>query len=138
MANSILIVDDSMLNRILLKEYLVFRGYDVEIASGGQECLDCLAVRNYDCMILDIQMPDIDGLAILKIVRSSDDQTKRQMPIIALTALAYARDRDVCMNAGASLYLAKPVPLAELVAHLETIIGEAKRIEGDVDRVRAN
>jgi len=129
MAHSILIVDDSLLNRVLLREYLAFRGYTVDVAAGGQECLDLVSENIYDCLILDIQMPEIDGIMVLKRIRASENENLRRMPIIALTALAYAKDRDMCMNAGASLYLAKPVPLSDLVIELEKVLGNA-RAEG--------
>ena len=126
MGHKVLIVDDSLLNRVLLREYLLFRSYSVDVAAGGQECLDLVATNTYDCVILDIQMPEVDGIMVLQKIRSSESEVCRSMPIIALTALAYARDRDMCMNAGASLYLAKPVPLADLVLEIEKLIGQGK------------
>jgi CheY-like chemotaxis protein len=120
----ILVADDNEVNLRLIKEYLEFAGFDVTAAGGGADCLRELGKGGYDCLILDVQMPEVDGLAVLRELRGNAAREIRSIPVLALTALAYPRDREKCERAGASLYLAKPVPFREVVAHLRALIDD--------------
>jgi DNA-binding response OmpR family regulator len=88
------------------------------------DCLAELGKGNYDCIILDIQMPEVDGFAVLRELRGSMVREVRSTPVLALTALAYPRDRLKCEDAGASLYLAKPVSFREVAAHVRALIDD--------------
>lgn len=120
----ILVADDNEVNLRLITEYLQFAGYDVTAVGGGADCLSELWKGGYDCLILDIQMPEVDGLAVLRELRGNAAREIRAMPVLALTALAYPRDREKCEEAGASLYLAKPVSFREVVAHVRALISD--------------
>lgn len=117
----LLIVDDSTLNLTLLSEFMKHIGHEVTCANGGLECLAALQVEKFDCILLDIQMPDIDGITVLQTVRSSADTQLANTPVIALTALAFPRDRNMCLDAGASLYISKPFSFRDLAGILEGI-----------------
>lgn len=117
----LLLVDDSALNLSLLSEYMTHVGHDVTCAKGGIECLEILGHTAFDCVLLDIQMPDMDGISVLEKIRSTPDPIMRSMPVIALTALAFPKDKNMCLEAGASLYVSKPFSFKELAAILESL-----------------
>jgi CheY-like chemotaxis protein len=120
----LLIADDNEVNLRLIAEYMQHAGFDVTAVGGGVDCLAELGKGNYDCIILDIQMPEVDGFAVLRELRGSMVREVRSTPVLALTALAYPRDRLKCEDAGASLYLAKPVSFREVAAHVRALIDD--------------
>ncbi|MCG3769869.1 MAG: Sensory/regulatory protein RpfC [Nitrosomonadaceae bacterium] len=117
----LLIVDDSQLNLSLLSEYMTHVGHEITCANGGVECLGLIEREEFDCVLLDIQMPDMDGISVLERLRSSPKPALRELPVIALTALAFPKDRNMCLDAGASLYVSKPFSFKELAGILENL-----------------
>jgi len=114
----ILVVDDNQTGRDVVATYLHGRGYRVDVAANGYEAI-AQATRLVPSLILmDIQMPDMDGIEAMKRLRANP--TLAQVPIIALTALAMQGDRERCLEAGADLYVSKPVPLRQIVELIET------------------
>ncbi len=108
----VLVVDDNQTNQKLLIGYLEAQGYRTSLATHGEEAVQ-LATRNHpDLILMDIQMPGMDGLEAIRLIRGCLDMPR--VPIIALTALAMSGDRDRCLEAGADEYLSKPVMLSEL------------------------
>jgi CheY-like chemotaxis protein len=118
----ILIIDDNQTNNDMLADFLKFKGYQVITALDGRQGLDCVAVGKPDFILMDIQMPGMDGLEAIRTIRGMPEGFSN-IPIIALTALAMPEDRDRCLNAGADAYMSKPVDLNGLLAaikkHLE-------------------
>ncbi|NTW00209.1 MAG: response regulator [Oscillochloris sp.] len=118
----IMIVDDHADNANLVTDYLTSKGYRTVVASDGQTALDIISVLMPDLVLMDIQMPGIDGLQAIQYIRA--DVRFQAMPIIALTALAMTGDRERCIEAGADEYVSKPVSmriLASIIAsHLAT------------------
>jgi CheY-like chemotaxis protein len=112
MSHTILIVEDNENNRILLKDILTFHGYDVTVASDGREGIALARSLMPDLTLMDIQMPGLDGLAAVQILKG-DPQTNR-LKIIALTSFAMQGDRDQFLAAGFDDYLAKPISTREL------------------------
>jgi signal transduction histidine kinase/ActR/RegA family two-component response regulator len=114
---SILLAEDNPLNRLLFSEYLQMSGYRVIFANNGQEVLDQIAVEPVDLILMDIQMPVLDGFTVMQQLR----QEKRfaHLPIIALTALAMPSDRQRCLAAGATDYLPKPLQLKQLMQRIQ-------------------
>jgi|SRR5579863_1053945 len=102
----ILIADDRPSSRELLRVILERAGYDVLEAEDGEAALQQIHLREPDLVLLDLQMPKLDGLAVLQAVRS--DPRFGQLPIIALTASAMRGDRERILEAGFTGYLAKP------------------------------
>jgi len=120
----ILLVEDSEMNRRLAVVYLKKMGYKVETASDGEEGLSKLKQGKFDLVLMDIQMPVLNGLETTKIVRSNKDpDIDHKVPIIALTANAMSQDRQICLNAGMNDYLAKPFKPEDLQAILEKYLG---------------
>lgn len=115
--STILIVDDHPINQQVVQTMLMMLGYKVDIASNGQEGLDAVKACDYDMVLMDIQMPVMDGLEAAKAIRRLDPQiygTKHQIPIIAITANAMLGDDRICFEAGMNGYLAKPIQKPEL------------------------
>ncbi len=119
----ILVVDDNPINRRLTQRILAQFGARVETADGGQECLEILSHSNFDVVLMDVQMPGIDGLETTRRLRDTEKKTGVQpTPIIALTAGAMRGDREQCLEAGMSEYLTKPIRREALAATLARMI----------------
>ncbi len=116
----VLVVDDNEANLLMIAEYLRARGYDVAMIHSGQEALDRIGSVNPAVILMDIQMPDLDGLEVIHQLRAN--AAYATTPIIALTALAMPGDRERCLAAGASAYLAKPVSLRKLAELITQVV----------------
>jgi hypothetical protein len=112
----VLLVEDHPLGQDILFEMLTDIGCEVEAASDGAEAFECAQARAYDVILMDIQMPRMDGLTATRAIRALPRH--RKTPIIALTANAFAEDRQRCFDAGMNGHLAKPVTPATLAASL--------------------
>jgi signal transduction histidine kinase/ActR/RegA family two-component response regulator len=108
----ILLVDDNEPNILTISSYLQAKGYALLVARNGEEAIHVALSENPDLILMDIQMPGMDGLEAIREIRRYPNLV--DVPIIALTALAMNSDRDQCLAAGANDYLAKPVRLKEL------------------------
>jgi len=115
---TILLAEDNEPNIMTLNEYLQDHGYTVLLARNGREALAKAEEKPPDIFLMDIQMPEMDGLEAIQRLRA--DSRFTSTPIIALTALAMPGDRERCLAAGANEYLSKPVSLKIL---RETIAG---------------
>jgi signal transduction histidine kinase/ligand-binding sensor domain-containing protein/CheY-like chemotaxis protein len=114
----ILVADDNVVNQLVASRLLQKMGYRVDIASNGREVLDALRRRPYDVILMDIQMPEMDGVEATRQIRASGT-TADQPYIIALTANAMTGDREAFLAAGLDDYLAKPTAFDELQVALE-------------------
>ncbi len=125
----ILIVDDDQAVNSAIQRALRLEGYTVETASTGSAGLESLALSPPDAMVLDLQLPDIDGLEVCRRLRSAGDDT----PVLMLTARDALDDRVLGLDAGADDYLVKPFALAELLARLRALL---RRRGGDSEILR--
>lgn len=116
----ILIVEDNETNIRTLTDYLAARHYRLDTARSGSEAIQLVRSNQPDLILMDIQMPGMDGLDVIRFVR--DDDALHAIPIIALTALAMPGDREKALAAGANDYLSKPVSLKRLVQTIESHI----------------
>lgn len=124
---TILLVDDNEYGIRATTDYLSAKGYRVVRAYNGAEALEWLRENRPDLILMDIQMPGMDGLDAIRNIRA--DTRSRKIPIIAFTALAMPGDRDRCLQAGADAYLSKPFSLKGLTAAIEAhIAGQAFHI----------
>jgi CheY-like chemotaxis protein len=114
----ILLADDNEDNINLILDYLQTQSYATVVARNGQEAMDRAKEEKPDLILMDIQMPGVDGLEATRRLRS--DASMSTIPIIAVTALAMPGDRERCLAAGANEYLSKPVNLRRLVQIIET------------------
>ncbi|HYG07998.1 MAG TPA: response regulator [Stenotrophomonas sp.] len=111
---TVLLAEDDVRNIFALSSVLEPLGVTLEIARNGREALDRLAVRDVDLVLMDIMMPEMDGLTAMREIRRNPDW--QNLPIIALTAKAMADDREHCLEAGANDYIAKPIDVDKLVS----------------------
>ena len=116
----LLLVDDNPGNQRVLADFLRARGFDVEQATSAAEGLDAARARRPVLVLMDVQMPTVDGLAATRLMRQ--DPELRTLPIVALTSLAMKGDRERCLEAGMDDYLSKPVKLTELLATIERML----------------
>ncbi|PZO38324.1 MAG: hypothetical protein DCF19_16735 [Pseudanabaena frigida] len=114
----ILIAEDNQANIITISSYLQAKGYRVILAKNGQEAVDLVQSAHPDLVLMDIQMPEMDGLEAIQYIRNNRFTT----PIIALTALAMTGDRERCIEAGANDYLSKPIKLKQLASVIHQFI----------------
>jgi len=115
----ILLAEDNEANIVTMSSYLEAKGYRLIVARDGQQTLDLVRSQNPDLVLMDIQMPKVDGLDAIKWIRSNHST---DLPIIAITALAMTGDRERCLEAGANDYLSKPIKLKQLAATIQQFV----------------
>jgi len=113
----ILVAEDNVVNQKLIVRMLEKRGHEVVVASNGREAVERFKAGHYDVILMDVQMPEMDGIAATREIRNSKLET-RNLPIIALTAHAMKGDREKCL-AGMDEYVTKPIKAEELFSAIE-------------------
>jgi len=117
----ILVVEDNEKNRKLVRDVLKHKGYDVIESETGEDGVRLARERRPRLILLDIQLPGIDGIEALRRLRA--DETTRAIPVIAVTASALDRDRQKIMAAGFDGYQAKPLNVKAFMAAVEAVFG---------------
>lgn len=120
---NVLIAEDNELNQKLISRLVQNKGHKYTMAENGKEAIEELRKDNFDIILMDIQMPEMDGLEATKFIRadkSGDFNSK--IPIVAVTAYAFAEDRERCKNAGMNDFIPKPINYEKLQSVLETIV----------------
>jgi len=126
----VLVVDDDAAVSGSIGRALRLEGYEVDIADSGSSALRILAVTPPDAVVLDLQLPDVDGLEVCRRLRGTGDDT----PVLMLTARDAIDDRVLGLDAGADDYLVKPFALAELLARLRALLRRRTSEVGEVLR----
>jgi CheY-like chemotaxis protein len=124
----ILLAEDNAVNQKLALRLLSQMSYSAEVAGDGQQAIDALERGEFDVVLMDVQMPELDGLEATRRIRKR--WPDRQLQIVAMTANAMAGDREACLAAGMDDYISKPIRPAELTAALErvpTAVGKNRR-----------
>jgi two-component system, sensor histidine kinase and response regulator len=116
---NVLLAEDNAVNQKLARALLEKRGHKVTIAGNGREALLALQQDHFDIVLMDVQMPELDGIEATKTIRAEEAKTGSHQPVIAMTALAMKGDRERCIEAGMDDYLTKPIRAIELDAILE-------------------
>jgi CheY-like chemotaxis protein len=120
MGGDILVVEDNLINQQVALGILQIQGYRVTVANNGREALDAYAQGAFDLILMDCQMPEMDGFeATVQIRRREQSSGGRRVPIVALTANAMAQDREECLNAGMDDHLAKPFSMQTMQEMLD-------------------
>jgi two-component system, sensor histidine kinase and response regulator len=117
----ILLAEDNAVNRALATALLEKRGHTVVATENGREALAALQRESFDLILMDVQMPVMDGLEAISAIRKKEQSTRAHLPIIALTAHAMKGDRERCLSAGADEYVAKPIRMSELLAAMNRV-----------------
>ena len=119
---TVMIVDDNEINILMVEDYLRSKNYHVVSSRSAVECLANAPTVQPDLVLMDVQMPDIDGLEAIRRLRLLSNPELASVPVIAITALAMPGDRERCLEAGANEYLSKPVRLKELASMIQKMI----------------
>ncbi len=123
----VLLAEDNPANRKLAKYILEDRGHEVHVAEDGHQALELAARNHYDVILMDVQMPGVDGLEATRILRDRNGG-RADVPIIAMTAYAMKGDRERCLAAGMNAYLAKPIDGHEMIHLVEMLAaGQTER-----------
>jgi CheY-like chemotaxis protein len=113
-----LLVEDNRINQKVTKAILQKAGYTVDVVDNGKKALEALKDLHVDLILMDVQMPEMDGLRATELIRKNF-RGAASLPIIALTANAVKEEKDRCLESGMSDYVFKPIQAKELVAKVE-------------------
>ena len=122
----ILLAEDNLVNQTLANRLLTQRGHTVTTAFNGQEALDLFSNNAFDLILMDVQMPVMNGLDATKEIRKSETTTSQHIPIIALTAHAMKGDEERCLQAGMDAYVSKPIQIDQLLQTIQKHITKPK------------
>ena len=117
----ILLAEDNPVNQMVAVRLLQKLGHTVMVVGNGREALAMLDEKNFDLIIMDVQMPEMDGFETTRLIREKEAATGKHMPIIAMTAHAMKGDRERCLAAGMDRYVAKPIHPAELFEAIQRV-----------------
>ena len=120
---TILLVEDNPVNQLLAKDILEEKKWKVVIANNGKEALEIYSKENFDLILMDMQMPIMDGYSAMSNIRKEFSEPKNQIPILALTAHVIEGEIDKCRKAGASDYLSKPYQPNDLYSKIASLAG---------------
>ena len=122
MAPNILYIEDNPDNTMLVRRALESRGYKLLTSPNGTKGVDMAESEAVDLILLDINLPDIDGYEVARRLRASDKRELKTIPIIAVTANALKGDAEKALNAGCDVYMSKPINIRELWARVEAFV----------------
>ena len=129
MDNMILLVEDNAVNRTLAQRLLQKRGFTVSIAVDGKQAIAAMQSAEFELVLMDIQMPEMDGFEATAEIRKREKVAGRRTPIIALTAHALKEDRERCLAAGMDAYVTKPIRPVELFAAIHDVLQSSAATE---------
>ena len=117
----ILLAEDNIINQKVAVRILEKEGHEVVVANNGREVLDMMKNQSFDIILMDVQMPEMDGIETTAAIREEEKKTKKHIPIVAMTALAVKGDREQCLEAGMDDYVAKPIKPDHLFKVIERL-----------------
>jgi CheY-like chemotaxis protein len=121
----VLLAEDGPVNQQVAVGLLEMLGHRVTLAANGREAIDAVGAGDYDVVLMDLEMPEMDGLVATAAIRAAEAGGPRRLPIIAMTAHAVGSFREECLAAGMDDYVTKPIHPAELAAALERVTESA-------------
>ena len=133
----ILLAEDNLVNQELAVRLLEKRGFDVTVAGDGRAALEALEKSAFDAILMDVQMPEMDGFVATAMIREKEKATGGHVPIIAMTAHALKGDQERCLAAGMDAYVSKPIRTAELFRTIENQLkareAASKHVDGEAN-----
>ena len=124
----ILLAEDNVVNQRLASRLLEKQGHTVTIARNGHEALKALEQRPFDLVLMDVQMPEMDGIEAVRAIRANEKNTGVHIPIVAMTAHAMKGDEERCLAAGMDSYVSKPIQVKKLFGAIATLFAQKTRI----------
>ena len=118
----VLLAEDNPVNQKLALKLLERQGWKVTVAEDGRQAVELAKEGDFDLILMDVQMPEMDGLEATRTIREWEEGTGRHVPIVALTAHAFEEDRKRCLEAGMDAYLTKPIKVQELFKTIEELL----------------
>lgn len=121
----ILLAEDNAVNRALAVHMLQRKGHEIIVAGTGKEVLDCLERESFDVVLMDVQMPEMDGFEATRFIRERERKSGGHIPIVAMTAHAMHGDRERCLAAGMDSYISKPLNSRQLFTLIDALMSPA-------------
>lgn len=122
----VLLAEDTRANQVFVSHVLRRRGHSLDVASNGQQTIEQIQNHDYDVVLMDVQMPVMDGFQATAAIRALEDRRKAGVPIIAMTAHAMSSDERQCLSAGMDAYISKPINSQALIELVEKIARDDK------------
>jgi len=123
----LLVVEDNLVNSVVTRRLLEKQNHTVRTAANGREALNMIEKEKFDCVLMDVQMPILDGFGATAAIRNKERVSGGHLPIIALTAHAIAGDLERCLAAGMDGYLTKPANANDVFATVERVLRALKK-----------
>ncbi len=117
-----LLAEDNRVNQLLVVRLLEARGHDVTVAGDGRAAVELALRENFDVILMDVQMPELDGLEATRALRAGGVKA----PIVAMTAHAMQGDRDRCLEAGMDAYISKPIQPEEVFDAIDDVVAASR------------
>ena len=117
-----MLAEDSLVNQKLAVALLEGQGHTVTVVGNGKEAVAAAGSQKFDLILMDVQMPELDGLEAVAQIRAWEQRTGTHLPIIAMTAHALKGDRERCLEAGMDNYVAKPIRAEELFETIDAVL----------------
>jgi len=130
----ILVAEDNTVNQRLATQVLEREGHQVQVASSGREAIAILEREEFDLVLMDIQMPELDGLQATAHIRQMEHISGKRLPIVAMTAQSGDLDRQRCLRAGMDAYVSKPIRVSELMNLIESVVPGGCFMESKTDQ----
>jgi two-component system, sensor histidine kinase and response regulator len=124
----VLVAEDNPINRLIATRMLAKLGHAVVSVENGRRAFEQVFQEPFDLVLMDVQMPEMDGLAAAAAIRTHERQHDGHVPIVAVTAHALARDREICAEAGMDAFLTKPLAIEALAAAIEQVTSTQRRL----------
>ncbi|HKS96188.1 MAG TPA: response regulator [Terriglobia bacterium] len=118
----VLLAEDNDVNQVLARRVLEKRGHKVTVAANGREAVEVVDRQAFDVVLMDVQMPEMDGFEATSIIREKEKKTHAHLPIVAMTAHAMQGDRERCLAAGMDAYVSKPIQVELLFQTIEPLV----------------
>jgi two-component system sensor histidine kinase/response regulator len=118
---TILLAEDNRVNQTMAIRLLENRGHTVVLAETGRAVLAAVEKQTFDLVLMDVQMPEMDGLEATMVIRQKEKSSGKHLPIVAMTANAMKGDKEHCLRSGMDGYLAKPLSVKELFRVIEAL-----------------